>query len=401
LRRVAVLVALLHVGCASRFGGWLPSRGPTAPAAIEARIRRVESGLGGARPNGASPTARMALGDRMAHYRVPGVAIAVIQGGVLEWARGYGRLAAGGDEAVGPDTLFQAASISKTVAAVAALVLIGRGAIGLDDDVGPRLVSWRLPEGAQTRSQRVTLRRLLSHTAGTGVSGFAGYGPGEPVPTLSQILDGTPPSNSKPVRVETVPGSAYAYSGGGYCIVEQLVGDLAGAPFARFTESAVLAPLGMSRSRFAQPLPETLRAGAATGHDAAGRPLPGRARTYPEQAAAGLWTTATDLGRLTLELLAARAGRSRVVPPGVASELWTPVRGDAALGVFVNGRGDAVRLRKGGSNAGFRGVIVGLPETGQGAVVLANGDGADPLLSEILLGIAAEYEWPDAAIALR
>ena len=153
------------------------------------------------------------LADRMKYHRVPAVSVAVIKAGKLEWAAAWGTLKADGTRKADANTMFQAASISKPVAALAAMHMAQNGNFGLDDDVNTILKTWKVPPF--DFAGKVTLRELLSHSAGLTVPGFGGYAAGEPVPTVPQILDGVPLSNSKPIRVDVAPGTVWRYSGGG------------------------------------------------------------------------------------------------------------------------------------------------------------------------------------------
>jgi CubicO group peptidase (beta-lactamase class C family) len=185
---------LLLAGCAGT------SHAPIA----EDRIRAVEQNLlpavveAGIQPSG------MSLQDRMSHYLVPGVSIAVINNGQIEWARGFGVTEAGGTRQVTANSVFQAASISKSLAATAVMFMAQSGLIDINREVNDYLTSWKIPDNQYTASQKVLVRHLLSHTGGTTVSGFTGYRYDESVPSLLQVLDGLPPANSEAVRVEAV-----------------------------------------------------------------------------------------------------------------------------------------------------------------------------------------------------
>ena len=232
-------------------------------AAINDRISRVENGLlPGTVTKGQDFS--MKLADRMAFHKVPGVSIAVINEGKVEWAKGYGVLETKGSNAVTTETLFQAASISKPVAAMASLALVAQGRLSLDEDVNSKLTSWHLADNEFTKSEPVTLRRILSHSAGLTVHGFPGYGANERVPTLKQILDGKPPANTDPIRVDILPGKKLRYSGGGYTVLQQLMIDVTGKPFPDLLQELVLGKIGMAHSTFAQPLPRELESVAAT-----------------------------------------------------------------------------------------------------------------------------------------
>jgi CubicO group peptidase (beta-lactamase class C family) len=183
------------------------------------------------------------LAEAMAEYHVPGVSIAYISHGKIAWVRSFGVLGIGG-EPVTPDTLFQAGSISKPMTATAALHLVQQGKLSLDADVNTSLVRWKLPTSEKAEGKPVTLRELLSHTAGTNVHGFPGYAAGTPVPTTLQILDGAPPATNPPIRVENTPGKQWNYSGGGYVIIQQMITDTAQKPFAELLGEVVLKPYG-------------------------------------------------------------------------------------------------------------------------------------------------------------
>lgn len=370
-------------------------------ADVMQRIDRVLNGLRTAIViDGDAP---MTLADRMNELHVPGVSIAVIHGGAIEWARGFGSVAIGGPPVV-PKTLFQAASISKPVTAIAALALAEAGKLDLDADVNASLKSWKIPDYPYSLS-RVTVRRLLSHTAGTNVSFYPGYQAGQPVPSLLQILDGTPPANSAPVRVEHEPGKQDRYSSGGYTIVQQLLVDVTGRPFPALLDDVVLKPFGMTHSSFAQPLPADRLTLAATPYRSDGAPVPSGPHVYPELAAAGLWTPPTDLARLLLGVLDSLAGRSNpVLSQSMTAEMLSPVLGSAdglppgigrrGLGWLVRGTAPNRQFWHNGVNEGFIDTMV-IFENGDGAVVMTNSWGGRILVDEVLRSIAAEYGWPD------
>lgn len=330
----------------------------------------------------------------MRALNVPGVAIAVVRGGKLDWAKGYGVVTPGGAP-VGPDTLFQAGSVSKPVAAVAAMALVQDHTLALDAPINAALTRWRLPDNDFTRAAPVTLRRLLSHSAGTTVHGFAGYAAGAVLPTVPQILDGTAPANSDAVRVDSPVGAAYRYSGGGYTIVQQAMIDRGQAPFPTLARKAVFTPLGMDRSTYDQPLPGGTR-DVALAHDNTGQPIAGGPHVYPEMAAAGLWTTANDLARFVIDLQrAAGSDQGKVLSAAGARAMLTPEPSGWGLGFKIIGQGRDLAFFHDGSNAGYKATLIGHPETGDGAVILTNGDQGYQLGQDILRGIAVAYGWSD------
>jgi CubicO group peptidase (beta-lactamase class C family) len=225
-------------------------------------------------------------------FNVPGVSVAVIKDFKIEWARGYGVMDAATNAPVTTDTLFQAASISKTIAAMASMKAVQNGRFTLDQDVNTILKSWKLPGGEYTKERPVTPRSLMSHTSGTGDGfGFPGYNPDAPLPTLPQILDGQPPSNLRQVRLERPPLTGFKYSGGGVIIQQLALMDAVGRPFAEIARDWVLTPIGMTNSTYEQPLPAARQKQAAFAHDRMGARMNAPWHVYPEQAAAGLWTT--------------------------------------------------------------------------------------------------------------
>jgi CubicO group peptidase (beta-lactamase class C family) len=369
------------------------SDSPVPEPDVAEQVRRVETGL--LTHNVVQGESGFTVQERMRFYRVPGVSVAVIKGGEVLWARAWGEVEAGSDVPVDTATLFQAASISKPVAAAGALRLVEQGVLELDTDVNLILRSWQLPDNRFTATEKVTVRRLLSHSAGTTVHGFPGYAAGEDVPSLAEVLDGDSPANTAAVRVDAVPGSQWRYSGGGTSIVQLLMEDASGRPFADLMQELVLDPAGMGRSTFAQPLPAERLGEAATAHGPDGTPIAGKHHTYPEQAAAGLWTTPSDLARFAVEIQRGFAGSSELLlSPAVAREMLTPEAGSYGLGFSLQGEAADLSFEHGGANAGFRSHLVMFAERGDGAVVMTNGDGGAGLAAEILRSIAREYDYP-------
>jgi CubicO group peptidase (beta-lactamase class C family) len=360
----------------------------------EARAARVERGLLPGIVIAGRPVPSRPLAERMAALKTPGVSVAVINGGAIEWAKGYGVTETGGHTPVTPQTLFQAASLSKPVAALAALRLVEQGKLALDQDVNERLTSWKVPENEFTRTEKITLRRLLSHSAGLTVSGFPGYSADAPVPTLVQVLDGQKPANTAAIRADVVPGTLWRYAGGGYTVMQQLLIDVTSRPFPSLLADLVLQPIGMKDSTYEQPLPEARRAAAASGHLTDGGLLPGRYHTYPEMAAAGLWTTPTDLARFLIEIQQALQGRSKLLTPAMARQMVTVQKGSYGLGLGLTGSGPWATFGHGGSNEGFKCQMTAFVESGRGAVVMTNGDQGGRLAGEIVRAVAVEYDWP-------
>jgi CubicO group peptidase (beta-lactamase class C family) len=277
-------------------------------ATTRERIQRIENGLLPAIVIKGRDNHGMNLQERMKHYKVPGVSIAFFSGGKIVWTREYGYANTEKMTRVTRGTLFQAASISKPISTLAMLRLVQEGKLNLDEDVNLKLKSWKVPDNEFTKEQKVTLRRIVSHSAGLTVHGFGGYRPDEALPTVIQILDGQPPANSKAVRVETVPGSKWSYSGGGFTVMQLLLTEVTGKAFPDLLNEEVLSPIGMSHSTYALPLPKRLRNSAATAYGGDGKPIAGEFHVYPEMAAAGLWTTPSDLALAAIEIRNEYAG---------------------------------------------------------------------------------------------
>lgn len=336
----------------------------------------------------------MRLPDRLAQLGVPGVSLALLTEN--EEVQTYTVGVRVDAVPVEPDTVFQAASIGKPVTALAALRLVGEGQLHLDEDVNTFLRSWKVPPNGAWQP-RVTLRQLLSHTAGTTVHGFPGYPVGRARPTLAQVLRGESPANTPAVRVNLIPGTHFRYSGGGTTVVQQVLQDVLRAPFADLMRELVFEPLDLRRSTFAQPLPRAWWANAAHGHRPGGLPIQGGAHVYPEQAAAGLWTTPSDLARLARAVIHAWQGRpDALLTPALAAEMLTPAPvGPMGLGFGVTPVTGGVRFSHTGANEGYRGLLVAYPQRAQALVVLSNADAGDLVQQEVLRAVARTLDWPD------
>ena len=337
------------------------------------------------------PDTAFSILDRMRYYHVPGVSIAVVENHRIVYAAGFGTTDFGGGRPVDTTTLFLAGSISKPVFATGALRLVEQGKLSLDDDINRYLKSWRFPDSRFTEKEKVTLRRLLTHTAGLTVWGFPGYQMGTPIPTVQQVLDGTSPTNTGAVRNDTMPGALWRYSGGGITIAQLMTSDVTGEPFPALMKRLVLDPAGMIHSTYENPLPRSLDGKASAGHERFDTPVTGRYHVYPEMAAAGLWTTAPDLARWAIALSKAYTGdQSSVLTPAMARDMISKQvqqrppfgNGHWGLGVGVEGDGDSVSFMHGGRDEGFVANARMWPKLGIGDFILPHGvSGA--LLTEI------------------
>lgn len=362
----------------------------TPAAADDSLSNAVEHQLGTAIEIAGAPAQRRSLSEAMAEAHVPGISIAVIRDGRIEWVGGYGHTFIGG-EAITPDTSFQAGSISKSIAALAILKLVADGRVSLDTPVNTYLSRWSLPDSGAGVAQDVTLRRLLSHTAGTNVHGFPGYARDGALPSLIDVLDGKPPANTPAVRIADEPGRAWRYSGGGYAIAQQVVVDATDRPFEGWAEETWLGPAGMTASGFGKPPSLHL----ALGHEADGTLVSGGYHDYPEQAAAGLWSTPSDLSRALLELYRSlRAEPGALLPQGIARVAVEPIVAGHSVG-FDTGGTQAGWIAKGGDTEGFAAYLAFYPERGDGAVVMTNGAQGATLARDVIRAIAVAENWPD------
>ncbi len=355
---------------------------------IEARIALVEKSLGEEIRTSDDP---IFLSDRMKYYGVPAVSIAVIKNFRVEWVRTYGFADKEANVPATPETLFQAASISKSVNALGVLMLFGRRKLDLDADINTFLKTWRFPYDSAKGKKTITMRNLLSHTAGTSVHGFRGYAAGEPLPTITQILDGEKPANSAAIRSMFDAGTRVQYSGGGTTISQLITMDLTGKPYDVYMAENVMKPLGMNSSFYTVPAPASKLPLLSTGYRDDGKPVDGKYHSYPEQAAAGLWTNPTELARFIIEIQLALHGKSRVITQATAKEMMKPVMLENALGVFV------IREKyfsHNGANEGFRCRYVGSLTGGDGVVVMVNSDNG-AIVQEIANSVATVYGWVD------
>lgn len=334
------------------------------------------------------------INERMEHYNIPGVSIAFINDGKVKWAKGYGYLSAESTQPVNENTLFQAASVSKPVAAMAALHLVDDGKLGLDDDVNIHLKGWKVEENDYTTIDKVTLRRILSHSAGLTVHGFGGYSSADTIPGILQILNGEEPANSHRIYTDTIPGTIYRYSGGGYTVMQKLLTDITGMTFPDLMNMYVLEPVGMINSTYKQPLPGELAGNAAIGHKPDGSKVPGKWHSYPEMAAAGLWTTPTDLLKYALEVQYSLNGQANnVISQKMTEEMLTSQINSHGLGPALSDESNSPGFSHGGANEGYRCQLFAFTG-GQGLVIMTNSDNGGQLIPEILRSFSAVYSWP-------
>ncbi len=369
----------------------------TRESLTKKRIKLVEKGLLRAVTIKGMKPEKLTLAARMPFYRVPGVGIAVLDRHELEWAKAYGVRDAQNLEPATTETLFQAGALGEPLAAAAALILVAQGKLDLDENINARLVAWKVPANEFTRQAPVTLKGLLTHTAGFPESPLPGYPRDARPPTLLALLQGRAPGHYLQAEPDAVPGQGRARpSGTGFAVLQQLLEDVSGKAFSALVRELVLEPLGPGRSVFESVPSEGPPGSAASGHGRDGRPVGGSSLLYPAAAASGLWTTPTELVSLLADLMeAARERGGRLLPPPAARSMFTPQAGGRSFGFAVDGSGQDVRFHLRGRTEGFACTLDVYPYRGQGAVIMTNSENGMLLADEILRSLAAAYLWPD------
>ena len=330
--------------------------------------------------------------DRMAYYKVPGVSIAVVENGKLKWAKGYGYANTKTKTKIDANTLFQAGSISKPVAALSALKLYQEGLLKLDEDVNTYLKNWSLPENEFTKQNKVTLEKLLFHTARTTVHGFPGYKQSDTFPDIITVLNGE--GNTGKITIDTIPGSIWRYSGGGYTIMEKVVEDISGLPLEDYMVKNISQPIGMTNSTYKQPIGDTYK-NINAAYDEGGALIEGLWNNYPEQAAAGLWTTPSDLAKYCIEIQdIIKGNKDGVLSQATTKKMLAKYKNDWGLGPSLQFEGDSLVFGHGGKNASFTNNMKAYANLGHALIVMTNADNGGKLIREIQNAIYKYYNWP-------
>ena len=386
---ISVMTSIL-MGCAVQSAE--EPKTMTASLSVEADIKlqnQLENGLSPALVVEGDVIPTFSISERMANFDTPAVSIAYAKGGEVVWAKGYG-------EGIDTETLFQAASLSKAVSATGMVSFALSNNIDLDADVAPLLpnvdISSINPEG-----RSVSLRELLSHTAGATVHGFAGYAINDDVPTNLQVILGSEITNSDAVIIAAIPENKYKYSGGGFQIAQAVVEAQSQQTFETIMAAHIFDPIGMSASSFALKTPGGPVAGIALATDGSGTPIDGGWNVYPEQAAAALWTTPTDYLKFIMALMTASdENTSNGLSARVVNEVLTPVSQNYGLGMGIRNSEGRLQYSHSGSNRGYRAFVKALPDTTEAFIVMTNAPGGAPLGSEIMRAASKIYNWPGA-----
>jgi CubicO group peptidase (beta-lactamase class C family) len=359
---------------------------------LQSMIRAVENSLA---PNTIYGEAVPSwnLEERMRMYAIKGLSIAVVRNYKLVWAKGYGWADSAENRRVTPETRFQAASISKTINSLGVLKLVEQGKLDPLADVNRYLKGWQFPYDSLSRNKKINTYQLLSHSAGLGIHGFPGYKRTDALPTIYQVLDGQRPANTRAVRSIYEPGRSFEYSGGGTTITQLLVTSITGQEYAAFMQKEVLDPLGMSNSSYRIPISDTTT--LASGYYSDGRRVDCKFHVYPEQAAASLWTTPSDLAKYIIECQLALEGKSaKVISSAMMKKRMTPyIDTVIALGLFLINRGVGYFGHNGGNEA-FLCTHFGSLKGGDGVVVMINGENFN-VINELVNSVARVYGWKD------
>ena len=368
-----------------------------ASQTLDQRVMKFEKGL---RPalylQGTTPP-RWTIEERMAHYKIPGMSLAIIENGAVVFAKGYGTKAANEAALVDTKTVFNVASLSKVGTAATILSLVAKDTLTLNVPVNKYLKTWQIADTSYTKDYPVTLRGIMAHTAGLTVHGFPDINPGERLPTLLNTLNGTAPAQTDAVINDYMPGTRWRYSGGGTTVLELLIEDVSGSTFTAAAKSGVFDKLGMKRTTFQSPLPKSF-GNIAKAHDEKGQvtALPRGWQTFPQSAAAGLWSTPTDFATLMISFMDSYQGeKGAFLPQYLAQDMMTEVGiSPFGLGPLLDGSGVKRRFSHGGANGSYKAWMEGHLETKSGIVIFTNVVAGYELLVEIRHAIADAFSWP-------
>ncbi len=359
---------------------------------IQSEIQTIENGLFKNIQIKGESIQEFNILERMDYYKVPGVSIAVVENGKIKWAKGYGYANTDTGTEVDVNTLFQAGSISKPLAALAALKLFEDDKLELNKDVNHYLKDWQIPENRFTETEKVTLEKLLTHTAGTTVHGFPGYQQTDHFPGIIDVLNGK--GNTAKIVVDTVPGSIWRYSGGGYTVMEKIVEDVSGLTFDEYMSKNILVPIEMKNSTYLQPIPKEWQSNISAAYDVNGKIIKGLWNNYPERAAAGLWTTPSDLALYCIEIQDIVKGKKDgILTMETVQKMLTKHKNDWGLGPSLQKENDSLIFGHGGKNAGFTNDMTAYVHRGNGIIVMTNADNGGKLISEIKNAVSKYYNW--------
>ncbi|MCC3859787.1 serine hydrolase domain-containing protein [Pseudemcibacter aquimaris] len=344
--------------------------------------------------------------ERMNYHDVPGVTVAIVENDEIAWVKSYGVKSTANGEAVTKDTVFQSASISKPLSAIAALRLVEEGLLSLDEPINNYLKRWKISENELTKEKPVTLRMILTHTAGLTISGFPGYGHNVELPTLVQIVSGKDPANTDEVFVENLPGSKWNYSGGGYTIAQMAMEDVTGLKFPEIMQKYVIEPFGMEHSSYEINLSDEKLQNIAFAHDYKGQPINDNPiesyHLYPEMAAASLWTNPTDLAKALKQVNKIYHQKDgSILSKEMATELFKIHQNNWGIGfrVFQHDN-NIMEFGHTGSNEGYKANFTGYTD-GRGILMLTNGENGGRVMNEIFYGASNVLNWSENPVEIK
>jgi CubicO group peptidase (beta-lactamase class C family) len=373
---LCIIFAFVSINCSAQ----VKSPAPTA-AELEVEIKAIENGLLPPTQIEGEEIVQYNMLDRMKHYNIPGLSIAVVIDGKIRWTKGYGISNSKTGKKVNKETVFQAASISKPVSALGTLKLVEEGKLDLDENVNTYLKDWKVTNNQFTKKEKVTLRRILSHNAGVTVHGFAGYPQSKSLPSTTEILEGK--GQSPVIKVDAEPGTIYRYSGGGYTIIDKVIADVTGVPLEDYVNENILKAIGMTNSTFSKSLGEPYSNKAAAGFNRNGKMMDGLWHNYPMLAAASLWTTPTDLAKYCIEVQEIFDGKTDgVLSQKMVKEMLTDQvdgRGHG-LGPFVSSKVPFSSYDHGGGNDGFRCYMRAFLKKNVAVIIMTNSDNSVGLI---------------------
>lgn len=335
--------------------------------------------------------------QRMKYYKIPSVSIAIIDNEKIVLSKTYGLAGIEQNRPANTNTLYQVASISKSINALGVIKLVQDGYLSLTKDIRNYLKTWTFPDNELSKNKAITIKNLLSHTAGLSVHGFIGYSINDSLPSINQILDGQMPANNEPVKPIYPINEHFEYSGGGYTIIRKILDDNISSNYDSLMTAIVLGPLKMTNSTFSQPLSKKYK-NFAYGTDKEMKTLKGNYYIYPEQSAGGLWSTATDIAKFVLSIQHDLKGsKNAILNKQLTQEMLTPVLNNYSLGFGIVEKGGEKYFWHEGESYGYNSMYYGSFTTGKGVVILTNAYPANghPFIQELLNSVATVYNWKE------
>ena len=377
------------------FGQWCIAQSNTT----ENLIKKVENGLTSNLVY-IEGDATSSIEERMKHYGIPGVSIAVIHDSKVVWTKGYGIVDKESKVPVTKQTLFQASALSIPVTAYGALRTVEQHKLDLDVNVNKYLKSWKVPENEFTKEKKVTIKNLLNHSAGIYPRGTGSYSINEKIPTLVEILNGVSPAKNEPITVNKEPGKSVRFAYASYVPVQQMMIDIKEKTFPVIMDELVLQPLEMNHSTFNQTLNAKQLTKAATGYLQDGTMVEGRKKIYPSMASYGLWTTAQDYAKFIANIQQTLKGENAKglskeltelmgTPYGVHNSSWSFT---CRLGFQLFNKTNDIYLRHHGWNTGFYAEVMAHRDKGYGVVVMTNSTFPE-FNAEVIRAVALAYNW--------